>query len=188
MSTPETPLRHAHERRIVLRSGGSIALCSVVCAIVLFLIGDAVVRNDAQVALRALPYAALVALTAYAVLGRPCLIVTTRALTVVNVWRSHRVPFCAVDTVSSRYQLRIRLINGREVTSWGAPAASREKSTPHASLTTQQIVARAREQWEDSPASAAGDVCDMTQRIAWKLIGVWLAVLLICLADFAASH
>ncbi|TPW73115.1 PH domain-containing protein [Schumannella sp. 10F1B-5-1] len=119
--------RRARER-LVLRSPSSIWLLVAVGALAVFLLGDAIVRAQWGVALRALPWLALGAWLVFAVLVRPSVVVTRERLEIVNVWRRFVLPWQRIDHLESRYQLRAHLDDGRLIRSWGAPAAGLDRA------------------------------------------------------------
>ncbi|TPW75821.1 PH domain-containing protein [Schumannella soli] len=135
--TDSAAVRRSRER-LVLRSPSSIWLVAVVVAVGIFLLGDAIVRGQWIVALRALPWIALVAWLFFAVLVRPSVVVTRERLEIVNVWRRFELPWAAIDHLESRYQLRAHLVDGRLVRSWGAPAAGLDRA-PRAVADDQRL-------------------------------------------------
>jgi hypothetical protein len=202
--------------RLVLRSPSSIWLVAVVVAVGLFLLGDAIVRGQWGVALRALPWILLVAWLLFAVLVRPSVVVTRDRLEVVNVWRRFELPWAAIDHLESRYQLRAHLVDGRLVRSWGAPAAGLDRapravaedqslraansragraSLPPTHLVIDRWLAAAAERDEragvadDAPATAAGPAASaagVVVRVDWWVPAVTVALLLLLIPAVAA--
>src|SRR5262245_14469902 len=64
----------------------------------------------------------LVAWLAWAVYIRPHVLIHEGFIEIVNVFRSHRVPWGDVADVDSRYALTIHTTGGRSIRAWAAPA------------------------------------------------------------------
>lgn len=115
--------------RVVLRSARGVGLVLAVVVIELFLLGDALVRGAALLALLTAPWLALIAWIAYLLLGRPCVVLTTAGVELVNVLRVHFAPWHEVAGIRSRFQVRVELTGGRMLRSWGAPTSSVDRPT-----------------------------------------------------------
>ncbi|WP_427019205.1 PH domain-containing protein (plasmid) [Pseudarthrobacter sp. P1] len=66
------------------------------------------------------PWLALAAWLVYATQWRPCLVVHESGFDVVNLLRTHRIPFAAITDVEIRHTVAIRA-GARRYVSWGAP-------------------------------------------------------------------
>ncbi|KRB39119.1 PH domain-containing protein [Microbacterium sp. Root180] len=64
----------------------------------------------------------LVAWLAWAVYIRPHVLVNEGFVEIVNVFRTHRVPWGDVVDVDSRYALTVHTAGGRSIRAWAAPA------------------------------------------------------------------
>lgn len=110
--------------RLVLRAGSGVGLWVVVVAFCVFLLGDALVRGAFPLAASALPWLTLIVWAVFLLLVRPCVVLDDSGITVVNVLRVHHAPWSAVETVRSRFQVRVELVDGRVFRSWGAPSST----------------------------------------------------------------
>ncbi|MFD3446420.1 PH domain-containing protein [Microbacteriaceae bacterium 4G12] len=108
--------------RIVLRPASSLWTFGIVAAFVLWLFVDAVLRGATEFALTALPWLLLILWTVYVLMLRPCVALGPDGITIVNVFRRHRIPWALVDDFTTRFSLLVRLKDGRAIRSWGAPS------------------------------------------------------------------
>ncbi|MCR2762237.1 PH domain-containing protein [Microbacterium sp. zg.B48] len=69
----------------------------------------------------------LVAFVAWALFWRPSLTVQEHGITVVNVLRTHFVPWPAITAIDTRYALTLHTVAGR-VGVWAAPAPGRHRT------------------------------------------------------------
>jgi hypothetical protein len=127
------PPAAARPDRLVLRGGSGWWLLGGSGAVAILLIVDAVVRGNIPVALRALPWLALALWLIWVVLVRPCIVVTRERLEIVNVCTRHSVPWDRIAHLTSRFQLRAELDDGRSLRSWGAPTAGIDRAPRSAS-------------------------------------------------------
>lgn len=107
--------------RLVLRSRSAYLLFGLVALIVVAMAVDGFVRGAAWQTLLVLPWLVAILWFIYLVLLRPCAVVDAQGVTVVNVFRRHRIPWPRLAEVVSRYQLTLTRDDGRRVSSWGAP-------------------------------------------------------------------
>ena len=168
--------------RMVLRSTSSVWIFVVLSAFLVFLVGDAVLRGAVSFALGASPWILLAIWSAYMLLLRPCVVVQPCGLTIVNIVRTHRVPWARVTDLTSRFQLTVHLDTGRKITSWGAPSIGTERPSVASaysrrdaheqsmrasgvrrrnvravpSLPTSRLIERARDAWETRELSREG--------------------------------
>ncbi|WP_108250273.1 PH domain-containing protein [Planctomonas deserti] len=106
----------------MLRPASSLWTFGIVAAFVLWLFVDAVLRGATEFALTALPWLLLVLWTVYVVMLRPCVALGPDGITIVNVFRRHRIAWALVDDFTTRFSLLVRLKDGRAIRSWGAPS------------------------------------------------------------------
>lgn len=168
--------------RMVLRSTSSVWIFVVLSAFLAFLVGDAVLRGAVSFALGASPWILLAIWSAYMLLLRPCVVVQPAGLTIVNIVRTHRVPWARVTDLTSRFQLTVHIDNGRRITSWGAPSIGTDRPSVASaysrrdahqqsmrasgvrrrnvraipSLPTSRLIERARDAWELRELSREG--------------------------------
>lgn len=114
--------------RLVIRSVASWWLIGFCAAIGGFFGIDAIVRDRFDVGATVLVWVAAVCWGMYLVLVRPSVVVTLAGLELVNPFRRHTVPWSAVRTLSSRWQLRVELTDGRTLVAWGAPTSGRGRA------------------------------------------------------------
>ncbi|HEX5511050.1 MAG TPA: PH domain-containing protein [Actinomycetales bacterium] len=81
-------------------------------------------RNGAGAGLRAVPILLLVAVLVYALFWRPRVRVDEDAVTLMNVLRDIRVPFRALDAVSTQFALTLHS-EQHKYAAWAAPAPGR---------------------------------------------------------------
>jgi len=112
----------AVSERIVLRPASALWTFGIVAAFLLWLFSDAVIRGAWEYALTALPWLLLILWVVYVVVLRPCVALGPDGITIVNVFRRHRVPWLLVDDFTTRFSLLVRLRDGRTIRSWGAPS------------------------------------------------------------------
>lgn len=102
------------------RGGQILAWVAIgVCALGLVFI--AVSDGFASLALWSWPIL-LVAWLAWALYVRPSVQISEGFIEIVNVFRTHRVPWGDVADVDSRYALTVRTTGGRSIRAWAAPA------------------------------------------------------------------
>lgn len=102
------------------RGGQILAWVAIgVCAVGLVFI--ALSDGFASLALWSWPIL-LVAWLAWALYVRPSVQISEGFIEIVNVFRTHRVPWGDVADVDSRYALTVRTTGGRSIRAWAAPA------------------------------------------------------------------
>jgi hypothetical protein len=106
----------------VLRPASALWTFGIVAAFLLWLFTDAVIRGAWAYALSALPWLLLILWVVYVVMLRPCVALGPDGITIVNVFRRHRIPWTLVDDFTTRFSLLVRLTDGRAIRSWGAPS------------------------------------------------------------------
>jgi hypothetical protein len=106
----------------VLRPASALWTFGIVAAFVVWLFADAVLRGATEFALTALPWLLLILWAVYVVMLRPCVALGPDGITIVNVFRRHRIAWSLVDDFTTRFSLLVRLTDGRTIRSWGAPS------------------------------------------------------------------
>lgn len=106
----------------MLRPASALWTFGIVAAFLLWLFADAVIRGAWAYALSALPWLLLILWVVYVVMLRPCVALGPDGITIVNVFRRHRIPWTLVDDFTTRFSLLVRLTDGRAIRSWGAPS------------------------------------------------------------------
>jgi hypothetical protein len=169
---------HSHGSRateqVTLRATGGLWTFATLCALTIFLFADSLTRGAIVFSLQTAPWALLILFVSYATLVRPCVVITPTELRLVNILRTHRLPWARIEDVTSRFQLRVCLDDGRRITSWGAPSVGldrpsvrgaveatdgrelaarasgvrRRQRIPIANPTSKLIIERARTQWQ----------------------------------------
>lgn len=107
--------------RTVMRTASGLWITGVLAALLLYMLLDALVRGEVRTALLALPWMVAAMAACAMLLVRPCIIVEHDALTIVNPWRTHVIPWRWIDDVQVRYQLVVTRTDGMRVTAWGSP-------------------------------------------------------------------
>jgi len=107
--------------QIVMRGASGWWISGILVALFFFMLLDAAVRGEWSTVLVALPWMCAVLLICWGLLIRPRLIVTPIALTVVNVLRTHTLPWRDVTDLHVRYQLIVTLQDGKRIRAWGSP-------------------------------------------------------------------
>jgi hypothetical protein len=115
------------ERPVVLRSSSGLWIVGVAAVVSIALMVDSAVRGYWMAALVAVPILGLIVWVFALVLVFPRVILTTDALTVVNIVRRHEIPWELIDDVTLRFQVRVRLKSGRTILCWGAPTAGLDR-------------------------------------------------------------
>jgi len=118
---PMTQESDVPRERLVLRARTAYVLFGLVAVIVAAMAVDGFARGAAWQTLLVLPWFVAILWFIYLVLVRPCVVIDTQGVTVVNVFRRHRIPWPRLADAASRYQLSLTRDDGRTVSSWGAP-------------------------------------------------------------------
>lgn len=172
----------------MLRAGSGVGLWVVVVAFCVFLLGDALVRGAFPLAASALPWLTLIVWAVFLLLVRPCVVLDDSGISVVNVLRVHHAPWSAVETVRSRFQVRVELVDGRVFRSWGAPSSTTggRSDAVGARLGDRREpgvlpIHRVIERWRDEHEVAASAPSERaTTRWDWLALFVTAAVVLWC--------
>jgi hypothetical protein len=142
------------------------------------------------------PWLALAAWLAYTTQWRPCLVIHQSGFDVVNLLRTHRIPFAAVTGIEIRHAVTIRA-GSRRYVSWGAPTppgafgagmelvrdwktrpygmlpSNERMAQPGPAATGRDAIVRA---WEESrPAGASTTAATVTTR--WNYAALILGIL-----------
>jgi hypothetical protein len=136
----------------------------VVAAVVVVLLGDALIKGALPVAARTAGIGALVVWVAWMLLVRPSIRVLPDRAVVVNVGRITEVPWARVVDIRRRLQLVLDLDDGRRVEGWGSPFAPRKHTAEDSALTAL------RSAWQAAPAGSPAAVVRRADGIA-LLIG-----------------
>ena len=195
--------------RVVLRSSGGIWIFCGLGALLIFLLGDAVVRGAFTFALSAAPWLLFILWGAYMLLARPCVVATPKTLILVNITRTHLVPWARITDLTSRFQLTVHCDDGRSIRSWGAPSVgverpsmgtaysrmnAREENQRAAGvrrrtvralplLPVSRLIEQARDRWElqDFSATHSDDAARVTTRIAGIPLALGALIAVLCL-------
>jgi hypothetical protein len=170
--------------RIVIRGASGWWISGVLAALFAYLLIDAAVRAEWAIVLLSLPWMGAVLLVCWMLLIRPCLIVAPSTLTVVNVVRTHTIPWQEVAELHVRYQLVVELTDGTTIRAWGSPTVQPRRdreadaSTTHRSrafVGVVEAIDRARDDVGRPPAGSES----RTVRVAWQpLLALAVAVAL----------
>ena len=191
--------------RTVFRSRFNRILAVVVWVLAVFVAVATIVGSPGD-ALQALLPALFIAVLAWIALWRPYLVVADEGVTMVNVLRSHRIPWPALINVDTKFALTL-FTPGHRYAAWAAPAPGRTgaavarrqarsgnvaprveaggQARPGDLLTTESGAAAdmVRERWyelRDSGRLEVGtaDQTKVTNRILWQpaLLAVLLGV------------
>lgn len=116
--------------RIVIRGASGWWISGVLAALFAYMLLDAAVRAEWSTILLALPWMCALLLVCWGLLIRPCLIVEPSGLTVVNIVRTHALPWREIADLHVRYQLVITLRDGTVIRAWGSPTVRPARSDP----------------------------------------------------------
>ena len=117
----------------MLRPASALWTFGIVAAFVVWLFADAVLRGATEFALTALPWLLLILWAVYIVMLRPCVALGPDGITIVNVFRRHRIAWSLVDDFTTRFSLLVRLTDGRAIRSWGAPSTGIDRPSQNGS-------------------------------------------------------
>lgn len=170
--------------RIVIRGASGWWISGVLAALFAYLLIDAAVRAEWAIVLLSLPWMCAVLLVCWMLLIRPCLVIAPSTLTVVNVFRTHIIPWRDVAALQVRYQLVVELTDGTTIRAWGSPTVRPRRdreadvSTTHRSrafVGVVEAIDRARDDVGRAPTGTASRTVD----VAWlPLLALALAVAL----------
>jgi hypothetical protein len=110
-------------RDVVLRSRFGQVLVALLAAIALVATGGTLLRGDVGMLAHLVPALALVVVGAWALFWRPAVAITPADVELVNVLRSVRVTWPAIQEVETRWALTLVTAGGR-YTAWAAPRQS----------------------------------------------------------------
>ncbi|MGL4243327.1 MAG: PH domain-containing protein [Beijerinckiaceae bacterium] len=99
-------------------------LVIAVAVLVLLFLVLLVIESGPSALLRGVWPGLLAVAAAWAVFWRPAVVVEESAITVRNVFRTHRVPWAAIQRLDTKWALTIHTEQGR-VGAWAAPAPTR---------------------------------------------------------------
>lgn len=170
--------------RIVIRGASGWWISGVLAALFAYLLIDAAVRAEWAIVLLSLPWMCAVLLVCWMLLIRPCLVIAPSTLTVVNVFRTHTIPWRDVAALQVRYQLVVELTDGTTIRAWGSPTIRPRRdreadvSTTHRSrafVGVVEAIDRARDDVGQAPTGTSSRTVDF----AWlPLLALALAVAL----------
>lgn len=106
---------------VVFRPRLSKYLPAVAVVLGLVALGFIVVSDGIRGVVGALPWVALLVGTVWAAYGRPHLVVDDSGILVVNVFRTIKVPWPAVQRIDTKWALTLYTAYGK-ITAWAAPA------------------------------------------------------------------
>ena len=138
---------------ISLRHSSALWVPAVIWLFCLFAVVDAIAEGTPGFAVKVGLLVAGIALVVYVVLAKPALILDNEGITVVNVLRTHRVPFGALVDVRVRGLTSIvaRTADGgqQSITSWNAPGVKRLPTSGESDV--ERAIRNRWEKWERSP-------------------------------------
>lgn len=158
--------------RRVFRPGSAYPLLIVSAAIVVYLIGDAVVRSSVGEALLLAPWPLLALWGVYAAAFASSVTIDDDGATVCNLLQVIRVPWAAVSDVQWHWQVEFHLkADGRKIRAVGGPMQGRPGRRPGSADQTPESVQRQFDEivqrWE--AARDAGRVPDAVVRRGWDV-------------------
>lgn len=115
---------------MTVRPTSSIVGFAAILVVAVVLVVDAAARGRWDVVVASLPASGLAVWAGAGIFALPCLRITDAGLEVVNILSTTAVPWSAVESVSTRYQVVVSLKDGSRVRSWGAPASARASRGP----------------------------------------------------------
>lgn len=180
---------------MILRHTQAVWVPIVIWLFCAFALGDAIVEGSTGYALRMALLTFAIAAMAYAVLARPALKLDDAGITVVNVARTHRIPFGTLEDVrvGGLTALVVHTSTGdRKITSWNAPGVKRRRIAPRRpgllgdalqaervqelrqkAIEEKQIERLIRNRWESWRSLNAGSTTDDVVSSRWNTsIGV----------------
>lgn len=134
---------------VTLRNSQAVWVPAVIWVFCAFVLVDAIVEGTAVYAIRVGLLMAAVAFIVFVTLAKPALMVNNEGLTVVNVARTHRIPFGAlIDVrVGGLTNLVARTPQGeRKITSWNAPGVKRSPTNGESEV--ERLIRNRWESWQ----------------------------------------
>lgn len=104
-----------------MRGASGWWISGALAALFVFMLADAGIRSEWSTILLAAPWMAALLILCWALLIRPCLVVSPEGLTIVNVLRTHTLPWGEIAGLQVRYQLIVTRTHGAMVRAWGSP-------------------------------------------------------------------
>lgn len=114
--------------RVVLRGRLGMWTTGLLGALALWMLVDAAVRGAWTLVVLASPWLLALVMLCWALLVRPCVEVRRDGLRVVNLLRTHQVPWAEIEHLSVRYQLMVERTDGRVLRAWGSPTVERPRA------------------------------------------------------------
>jgi hypothetical protein len=137
-------------RPVVFRQTSAVLVPVAVWFFCFLATADAVIEGTAGYAFRVAVLMSAISYAVWLVLASPSLLVGTDGVRVVNPFRTHWIPYAALDTVRVRglVTLDVRRAPGRigAVTSWNAPGLTRGQTTTASPVV--DTVERLRGAWD----------------------------------------
>lgn len=122
-------MTHPDATTRTIRGNAGIVWLVVTAVVVLFLLGDVVVRGSWYEALLIAPWLLLPVWFVWVFLYAPRVTADRHGVRVRNPLRTTSVPWSAVREITLRWQTAFRLADGREVQAWAIPAKRPNRRT-----------------------------------------------------------
>lgn len=155
------------------RSLSTVVSFGAVVALAVFVVTDAGVRGHALFAVRWAPAMAFLVWLFWLLLWRPTVRVDGEGVTIVNVGRTHRMPWARVERVLSGPQLRVLLDDGRRIDCWGGPLPSRRRTSRDGALVPEAVLRM--EELREAASPSPAPVVSTWDRVP-LIVGAALAV------------
>ncbi|WP_417563651.1 PH domain-containing protein [Microbacterium sp.] len=174
--------------RYVFRPGSAWPLLGISAAVVLFLLGDAVIRGGWGQTLLLAPWPLLALWGVYAAAFASSLAIDDDAATVQNILQIVRVPWARVDDLQWRWQVEISMDDGSHVRAIGGPLQGKPgrrpgdpAQTPAGTRAQYEAIERA---WHTARQGEASDEpvrrgWDVRALIVLAVLVVWAVIALL---------
>ncbi|WP_240137516.1 PH domain-containing protein [Streptomyces sp. MUM 178J] len=159
MTSPQQPAEPAYADR-VFRSTGGLVGGGLLLALILWIVGDAVIRGEGRTPWLALAGALLVVPLVVAFTVRPAVFANDERIRIRNPFRNIVLPWGSVADVRAGYSSEIFTQGGRKYQLWAIPVSLRQR---------KRAARRQAQAAYDDPhgrTSATADVRDQESRLA----------------------
>ncbi|MDR6876338.1 MULTISPECIES: PH domain-containing protein [Microbacterium] len=176
------------QRSRTIRGSAGIVWLLATSAVVVFLLGDVVVRGSAVDAVLIAPWLLLPVWFVWTFLFAPSVHADEDGVVVRNPLRTTRAPWSAVRDIVLRWQIAFVLADGRDLQAWAAAAKrpSGRAHTPQPAERELEILRELREAAADGAAPADGGEV----RTSWNAreIGLLAAILIWAAVSVAVTR
>ncbi|MGW9114415.1 PH domain-containing protein [Microbacterium sp. NPDC055683] len=168
-------MTHPEAASRTIRSTAGIVWLVVTGVVVLFLLGDVVVRGSWAQALLIAPWLLLVVWFAWVFLASPRVTSDVRGVVVRNPLRTTTATWSAVADLKLRWQVAVALTDGRVVQAWALPARRGRRSRVEQPAERELEILRERREAAEPADPAIRRRWDAPSIAALVVLIVWAA-------------